>query len=76
MASGKIILAEAYPTIKEVLNDKMAVLVEPENITDLTKKLEEVLNNLTTIGVGKVASAIAAEKYSWHKRVLAIIERL
>lgn len=75
MASGRIIVAQAFPTIKEVLDDKVnAILVEPDSYLDLKKKIDYTINNISDIYVGKKARKIAFDNYSWSIRATRILD--
>jgi glycosyltransferase involved in cell wall biosynthesis len=69
MASGKLILAHGFETIKEVLSDGVnAVIVEPDSFEDLCDKLDYILTNDDLQHLGDNARKIAFEKYSWDIR--------
>lgn len=75
MASGRIIVAQAFPTIKEVLDDKVnAILVEPDSYFDLKEKIDYTINNISDIYVGKKARQIAFDNYSWSIRASRILD--
>lgn len=76
MASGKLIIAESYPSIVEVLDENTAVLVEPENFVDLSQKVQYVQNNFEHLTHGKLAREKAKCEYSWNTRVKNIIEKV
>lgn len=72
MASGRIIVGHAFPTILEVLENNIdAFLVDPEDYDALKEALQKALtlsypNRLVENALIKV------EKYSWEKRVQQI----
>lgn len=76
MAAGKPIVASRMPSICEVLNDKNARLIEPDNHDDLVAGIFQVLED------GAYAQNIAEQarqdvrKYSWQNRARGIIEFL
>ncbi|MEK7478858.1 MAG: glycosyltransferase, partial [Patescibacteria group bacterium] len=73
MASKKPIIASDLPSIKEVLNDKNALLVKEGDPEDLAQGIKNILNdkrfaeNLTT------QAFIDVKKYSWQERVKKIL---
>jgi len=74
LVSGKIMVVEAYPTIKEVLTEKNAILVEPENFDNLVlgvkKAIVQVLeNDFPTENIDLVR-----EHYTWKIRAKNIID--
>lgn len=68
MASGRPIVASATPTLKEVLNEENAILVEPDNPLVLKEGILEVFNNKA---LGEALARKAREdvlEYTWQKR--------
>jgi len=75
MASGRIILVPAFPTIVEVLSDKEAVLCEPDSYDDLRNKLGTVLNNFDEyLPRGRSARVKAFELYTWEHRAKVLLD--
>ena len=74
MASRRPIVASDLPAIREILNEKNAVLVKPENPKSLAEGIQKVLNN------DKLAIKIAIRayrdilKYTWDKRAEKILK--
>ncbi|MFA5841390.1 MAG: glycosyltransferase family 4 protein [Candidatus Paceibacterota bacterium] len=73
MASGVPIVASNLPSLREVLNEENAILVQPDSPADLADGIVSVFSD-------EKKSAILAEKaledvlrYSWAKRAEAII---
>jgi glycosyltransferase involved in cell wall biosynthesis len=74
MAAGRLILAHGFPTIKEVLIDKVnAYLADPEDLQQLDNKLKIALNDKKGHIISNLAKKDAFEKYSWSVRVDRII---
>jgi len=71
MASKRPIVASNLPSLREVLNEKNAVLVEPDNPQALAEGIKRAMDNkeLTEKAFEDV------KKYSWQKRVLKIIAK-
>ena len=74
MASRRPIVASRLPSISEVLNDKNAVLVEPENGEALARGIERVLSdaNHSQALVEKAYNDV--KNYTWENRGIAIAE--
>ncbi|MFH0923456.1 MAG: glycosyltransferase, partial [Candidatus Falkowbacteria bacterium] len=74
MASKRPIIASDLPTIREVLSEKNAVIVKPDNPEDLARGIKKVLED------DKLYVEIAgrayedARNYTWEKRVEKIID--
>lgn len=70
MAANRVILAHGFPTIKEVLIDKVdALLVKPDDTNDLINKLDEALNLSKPEVLVDNAYEKAVNEYTWSKRV-------
>ncbi len=73
MAARKPIVASALPSIKEVLNDSNAVLVEPDSVQALARGIQYVLDDSTQSQVRAAKAYADVAEYTWHKRALKII---
>ena len=73
MAGGKPIVASDLPSLREILNENTAVLVEPYNPEALAKGIEKVLKD--GVLAGKIAQNAAeeAKNYTWEKRAQNIL---
>jgi glycosyltransferase involved in cell wall biosynthesis len=73
MASGRPIIASDLPSIREILNEKNALLFEAGNPSDLAQKI------IFLAGNQKLAHEIAmkayrdAQKYTWSNRAASIV---
>ena len=77
MASNKLIIADGFITIKEVLSHKKnSLLVTPDDYSSLKAELMNVSNDLSLLNLGLNNSNLIEEKYSWKKRCQLIIEKL
>ena len=73
MASGRPIIASDLPSIKEVLNDKNALLVKEGDHKDLAKGISAILGN-KGLGESLAKQALAdVGQYSWPERVKKIL---
>ena len=75
--SNKLIVADGYTTIKEVLthNDN-AILCEPDNYESLKNALRRIAKDPSLLGLGIGNNNLIKSKYSWDRRVDIIIEKL
>jgi glycosyltransferase involved in cell wall biosynthesis len=77
MNSNKLIIADGFITIKEVLSDnKNAILCNPDEYDSLKKALSDVINNPEKLNIGKDNKELIMSKYSWEKRTELILEKL
>jgi glycosyltransferase involved in cell wall biosynthesis len=73
MAAERIIVAEAFPTIREVLEDgRTGLLADPESEADLERKLREALALDYPNEMATRARELTLTKYSWTRRAQAI----
>ena len=77
MASNRPIVASDIPTVSKVLVDKKnAILADPNNITDFSCKIQQVLDDVN-LGKGLAAQArIDVKKYTWRDRCSVILEKI
>ena len=71
MATGKPILTQDFPTIKEVLTDKKnAILAKNDDYDDLKKSIEWAIENPEACKkMGEKSRFLAFNEYSWKVRV-------
>lgn len=72
MASGTPIVSSDLPSIREVLDDRSAVLVEPDSPTALLIGIRRLLNDPAGAADRSNAAAVRAEEYAWQKRAEAL----
>ncbi|MBT7228207.1 glycosyltransferase, partial [Candidatus Parcubacteria bacterium] len=73
MASGRPIVASALPSIKEVLNDKNAILFEPDSPDSLAKGIKTALLDEGFSAKISQQALVDVAKYSWDTRSKNII---
>ena len=74
MASGRIIVGQAFPTIHEVLTDGVtAYLADPDSFENLTTKLSEALAHEYPLPMAEQARELAFSQYSWKTRAEKIL---
>jgi len=77
MAAGRIIVGQAFPTIKEVLDDgEHAFLAAPDSFDDLRKKLRMALEQSYPNLMANKARELAMNNYTWEARAKAILSYL
>jgi len=77
MASGTLILAHAFPTIKEVLVDNEdAILCQPGDFDSVKEKLEEAILKYKDCNFGENARIKAFNQYTWDMRAGKMLEFL
>jgi glycosyltransferase involved in cell wall biosynthesis len=78
MASRKAIICSDIPVLKEVLNERNALLVDPEDVTAWKNSLTMLLNRNIREKFANQAYADFCQQYSWQKRaerILAWVEK-
>ena len=73
MASGRPIVASNLPAIKEILHDKNAVLVRPDDPDSLAEGIKSIIDNRVLAEEISQKSRFDAENYTWQKRVDKIL---
>ena len=73
MASKRPIVASDLPTIREILNDENAILVEPGNPKALAKGIERVLNDEEFAKRIVEKAYKDVQEYTWDKRAEMIL---
>ena len=68
MAYAKPIIASDLPVLKEVLNEKIAMLADPEDLTDWKKAIERLTSVELRQTLGKNAQLIFLKSYTWQQR--------
>ncbi len=68
MASGRPIIASNLPSIKEVLNDDSALLVEPNDPEKLTEAIIKISNDKEMANKMAQAAFTRSKEYTWDKR--------
>ncbi len=77
MAAGRVIVADGFPTIKEVIYDKVnGLLVIPGSFSDLIKQTQKALIYSESNKIGSQVRAEAFEHYSWTKRTQMVLNML
>jgi len=69
MASRKPIVASDLPSIREILNEECAELIDPDNPKELTNAIEKILNDKKLSTKLSRNAYKKVEEYTWDKRV-------
>ncbi|OGY47723.1 MAG: hypothetical protein A2840_01020 [Candidatus Buchananbacteria bacterium RIFCSPHIGHO2_01_FULL_47_11b] len=72
LASKRPIVATKLPTITEVLSDQSAILVEPNNPTQLAEGIISALSDSARVGTMVARAFQLAQNYTWSKRAHTI----
>lgn len=73
MASGTPIVSTDLPSVREVLNDKNAVLVNPDNVLSLKSGIEFILSSNSIAKSISNESILDVQKYTWSIRAKNIL---
>ena len=73
MAGGRPIIASDLPTIREVLNEKNAVFVPPDNPSALAQAIEELLKHPERAQEFARQAKRDVLAYSWDERTKRIL---
>jgi len=77
MAAGRIIVGQAFPTIREIFtHGENALLSNPNLYNELERKLKEALSLQYPNKLADNARQLAFLKYSWQKRTRHILDAL
>ena len=78
MASNKLIVADGFITVKEVLTHKEnAVLVEPDDYDSLQNAFKSILNDKDFyLSLGKKNCDLIKSTYNWERRSELILKNL
>ncbi|NLR93934.1 glycosyltransferase [Flammeovirga agarivorans] len=77
MSAGKLIVAEGYLPILEVLKDQEnALIAQPEDIDHLSSAIQSAIDNPQLMEIGVNNPALLEKKYTWDVRVKEIIKTL
>jgi len=74
MAAQKPIVASDLPSIREILNDNNAVLVEPDNPQSLAKAINQTLKNPDFSAKIAAQAYQDVQEYTWQKRTKNILK--
>ena len=74
MAAKRPVVASDLPSIREVLNEKNAVIVEPGNPKALAEGIKKILQDEELAGEISEKANRDVQQYSWEKRAEKILE--
>ncbi len=74
MASGVPIVASDLPSIRDILDENNAFLVEPNNPRELAIGIQKVIDNLDIAEERSARSLARVQKYSWRERAIHIVD--
>ncbi len=76
MASRKPIIASDLPSIREILNEKNAILVRPDDPNDLARGIKKALQNQDLADKILQQAFLDVQEYTWEKRADKIMNYL
>jgi glycosyltransferase involved in cell wall biosynthesis len=76
MASGKPIVASDIPSIREILNEQNAFLIEPDSAAALADGIQSVIENPDDAHTRAVQARTDVAVYTWNARAQGILEYL
>lgn len=74
MASGVPIIASDLPSLREVLNEKNALLTSPDNPNAFAEAIEKLLNNANLSALIARNAKDDVQKYTWDEYAKKILE--
>lgn len=74
MASKRPIVASDLPSIREILNEKNAMLVESDNPESFVRGLKKVLQNKDLADILSKRALSDVQNYTWNKRAEKILK--
>jgi len=76
MASKRPIIASDLPSLREILNNKSAIFVKPDNPKSLAGGIKQVLNNPELAKQISNQAFNDVQKYTWQKRAEKVIHSI
>lgn len=76
MAAGRPIVASDLPSIRDILDEKIALLVKPDDPKDLACGITALLESSSRGAALAEAALLRSKEYTWGKRAEKIIEYL
>lgn len=73
MASGAVIITTDLPSIREILDEKSAIFVKPDDNVDLLNKINGLLSNWQTAKAVSESSLSLSRHFTWDKRAKDIL---
>ena len=73
MAAKRPIIASDLPSIREILNQKNAILVESDNSKSLAKGINQALTDSKLANEISEQAFVDVQNYTWDKRVKMIL---
>ncbi len=74
MASGRPIVASDIPSIREILNNRNALFVQPDNPEDFALKIKQLLENKDFANKISIQALRDVRAYTWESRAKLILD--
>ncbi len=76
MASGRVIVASAIPSVKEILNDQNSILVEPGSAEALADGISLALRDMEKTNLLSNRAVEDVKNYTWDERARKILHNI
>jgi glycosyltransferase involved in cell wall biosynthesis len=76
MAAGRPIVASDLPSIREILSEELASLVQPDDPEALARGIAEALENKAGASERAARARVEVARYSWDARARALLPHL
>ncbi len=76
MSYGKAIIASDLPSLREVLNDDVAILIDPEDFLSWTRWIKKLEDRKIRNDLGKNAKKLLEHQYTWSIRAENVLNKI
>lgn len=76
MASNKVVVASDLPSVREIVDDRMVILIKDDNIDSISNALLKSMEHGDNILKMKEHALIHVQKFSWENRTKRILNNL
>lgn len=73
MASNRPIIASDLPSIREILNNKNSILIEPDNYLKMAEEIKKLIADNKLARKISEQAFLDIKNYTWSKRVNNIL---
>jgi len=74
MAANRPIVASDLPSIREILNERNAILIKPDDPFEIVKGIQRVFMERDSADILSEQAFMEVKKYSWEKRARNILD--
>ena len=76
MACGRVILSSDLPVLREILNERNAILLPPDNLPSWVNAVQDLSANPETHAQLATRAREDAQQYSWKSRAEKILSTI